>query len=138
VDYVNLAIQSSALQRRSFVTSFAIINHWLENIFSYQDQLQVARACLRLLAPKPGSIIIGRQVGHLKAAVFPLGEGGISSVYMHDEASWKRLWDEVSRETGVQLKVDIEMVKHFSGVGPEGDNFENSGGRMMKFCVERL
>lgn len=96
------------------------------HLFSWVAQKEVAHACLRLLVPQPGSLILGRQVGDRSPGEKARRDGGTH--WRHDEGSWKALWEEVGREAGgVGFDVRAELREGLMG-GTDG----------MEFSVERL
>lgn len=98
----------------------------LLHLFGWEKQLVVCEAMVRLLKPVKGSMVVGRQVGNLKAHE-DVSTTRISSqsTWVHNEDSFKRLWKEVGEKTGTQWSVDVDMSKPFDVSGskmwlPEG------------------
>ncbi len=75
------------------------------HLFSWDEQIKIARQVLRLLKPIPGSLLIGRQIGHREANEEPRGEGA-GSRFRHSLESWRRFWKEAGDEAGVEMQVD--------------------------------
>ena len=86
---------------------------------------QVEASCLlvRFGRAKPGTVIIGRQMGSLTPGEFPsLNEG--TTGYRHDLQSLRKLWNEVGILTNTQWEVDgiLDTV----GIMGRGDSAKDS------------
>lgn len=83
------------------------------HLFNYANQLRAATRILRLLAHKPGSLVLGSQAGSTTPGEVPLKppfaglreEGERRAVYRHNPESFEGLWKEAGRAAGVPLKV---------------------------------
>ncbi|KIY03718.1 uncharacterized protein Z520_00409 [Fonsecaea multimorphosa CBS 102226] len=68
------------------------------HLFDWDQQVTMARRCLQLLTTKKGRVLIcGCQVGNENPGEFPRRLGG-GSRYRHNEASWKKMWDQVVQQ----------------------------------------
>ncbi|KAH0832526.1 hypothetical protein AYO21_10660 [Fonsecaea monophora] len=75
------------------------------HLFDWDQQVTMARRCLQLMTTKNGRVLIcGCQVGNENPGEFPRRLGG-GSRYRHNEASWKRMWDEVIRQESTKYKI---------------------------------
>jgi hypothetical protein len=113
------------------------------HLFSYDKQMDVAIRVVEILAPVPGSILIGRQVGNDNPGAFTIGTpGGQSQPYRHNAESWKAFWDEVGQKTGSKWKVHVEMDKHWDGFTGSECQLAlarmETGTRRMAFVVRRV
>jgi SAM-dependent methyltransferase len=82
------------------------------HLFHWAQQMQMALRCLQLMRRNGKVLICGSQVGNVDAGEYPRRRGG-GSRYRHDEASWKKLWDEVvqTEEWRDKIKaVDVRSV----------------------------
>lgn len=84
------------------------------HLFDQDQQLDVARQCLRLLKKGSGtrSLILGGQVGNVNASETMRRDG--RKRYRHSEDSWRQLWDQVREEDEFKdsikgLEVDVQM-----------------------------
>ncbi|KAF1981499.1 methyltransferase domain-containing protein [Aulographum hederae CBS 113979] len=88
------------------------------HLFSFTVQKVACAQTLKLLrrreggggGVKGGSMIVGRQVGSVKAREVPHKtnpEEGIMG--QHDVESFTTMWEEVGREAGVELKVEARL-----------------------------
>ncbi|KAI0201663.1 hypothetical protein F4808DRAFT_459787 [Astrocystis sublimbata] len=99
------------------------------HLFTWDDQMRAATRMVRLLQPhRPDVMLFGRQVG----TVLPRDNGKIGSdkVYLHNAASWQRLWDEVGERTGTKWRTTMEPTEKIE-TGTE------SSLRKMTFSVSR-
>ena len=101
------------------------------HLFSYAQQLYIAKLIVRLLKPVPGSMLLGRQVG--TATPTEVSRPG-SSVYLHDQHSWKEMWEKVGAETGTKWDVQAELDE--TGFEQERKQYEQV--RRIHFVIKRL
>jgi hypothetical protein len=80
------------------------------HLFNWDQQITIAKRLIGLLHDKPGSLLIGRQVGRLDPPP-PEDEKESGNHYRHDPDTWKRLWEQVGTETGTKWDVDAWMEK---------------------------
>jgi len=106
------------------------------HLFTWNEQVQIAKRVIRLLKPQPNSMVIGRQIGNLAPGEY-LRRNGKGTRYRHNEDTWKRMWEEVGNATGTKWKVeaglvdnDIRMVEDFRFLQPKGT-------RRLRFIVRR-
>lgn len=94
-----------------FTGHFDIINAMsFFHLFTWDQQILVAKCIITLLRPQPGSLLVGRQVGKVKHSEGP--EAGESLIgYFHNEESWREMWEVVARETGTRWRVDVVEEK---------------------------
>ena len=105
------------------------------HLFDRPEQLQVARRVVSLLAPRPGTLILGRQVGNVTPGRFEHGTNSGGWMYRHNEQSWQQFWDEVGAETGTKWEswAELKMTARFQKPG-----FNEGGARQMYFAVRRV
>lgn len=86
---------------------------------------QVEASCLlvKFGRPKPGTIIIGRQMGSLTPGEFPSVVEGTTG-YRHDLRTLRSLWDEVGAATGTQW--EVEGTLDTVGIMGKGDSAKDS------------
>ncbi|KAK1027218.1 hypothetical protein LTS16_021690, partial [Friedmanniomyces endolithicus] len=108
------------------------------HLFTLAEQKKVAHRVLALLKPRPGSLVVGRQVGNSRPGEYPR-RSGEGTRYRHDVASWRRMWEEVGWERGVGVEVGgtLRAVEGLGGRVNAGE-VEGEGAGMMEFWVRRL
>ncbi|KAJ6017898.1 hypothetical protein N7451_001277 [Penicillium sp. IBT 35674x] len=75
------------------------------HLFSRDQQIIVAKRVVGLLRARPGSLLIGRQIGCADPDDTN-SEGKESLLYRHNLETWKSLWKQVQEETGTQWEVE--------------------------------
>lgn len=75
------------------------------HLFSGEEQADVARQCLRLVKPNPGSrsLILGGQAGNVKAQESVRQDG--AKKFRHNGDSWRELWEQIRAEPEFRDKV---------------------------------
>lgn len=92
---------------KDFAGQFSFINAMsFFHLFKYETQKIVAKRIVTLLRPQPGSVLVGRHVGH----EIP-GECDEETMlgYCHNEQSWKEFWDGIGKETGTKWSVEASQ-----------------------------
>jgi SAM-dependent methyltransferase len=79
------------------------------HLFSRDEQLQIARQCVKIMRPKAGSLLVGRHRAQVVGGD-TTGNFGPSSKYWHSAESWTQFWAEIAAETGVKFDVDVVMT----------------------------
>ncbi|KAF1944043.1 hypothetical protein EJ02DRAFT_342145 [Clathrospora elynae] len=76
------------------------------HLWGMKEQVSVSKAVAALLRPKPGSMILGRQIGAIEATekVAPTG-----TMYRHNVESFKKMWKEIGDDLGVSFTVDAKL-----------------------------
>lgn len=110
---------------KNYAGQFSIINAMsFFHLFNYETQKIIAKRIVTLLRPQPGSILIGRHVGH----EVPGGYDDAALLgYRHNVKSWKEFWDIIGEETGTKWSVEAHgesfgtlVSKGFLGLQSEG------------------
>lgn len=78
------------------------------HLFTWDQQVAAARQVIALLRPRPGSLVIGRQLAR-KDPVDPDDRENTPKMYRHDVQTWKRLWRQVGAETGTRWGVEARL-----------------------------
>ncbi|KAH9826003.1 Methyltransferase domain [Teratosphaeria destructans] len=108
------------------------------HLFTYDVQKRVAMALAKLLKPQKDSLIVGRQMGSFVPGEYKRRDDDVVR-YRHDVESWKRFWEEIGEETGVEYAVEAELLEIEKHLRPErsvGETEDNSG--RMTFSVRRM
>lgn len=93
------------------------------HLFSWDHQVEAAVRLVGMMKDKSGVMVIGRQVGSLNPGHYPRKTGG--ERWLHDEASWQRLWDQVGEKTETKWKAVATI-----GEVPGPDTIGQETGRM--------
>ena len=79
------------------------------NLFNWDQQILLASHVIRLMKPKTGSMLLGRQLGSLEAGEYPHLKMDGSTTYWHDIESWKKLWTEAGKSTNSLWRVEATL-----------------------------
>lgn len=104
-DVLDPASELAKLDRRVDVIHAGLFFH----LFSYEQQIEIAKRTVKLMRPVEGSLLVGWQVGCLDAGPLESPDGK-TILYRHNAESWAGLWREVSEQTGVKFVVESELV----------------------------
>lgn len=113
------------------------------HLWDWDGQLEAFIATTKLLKPKPGSMLVGWQIGASPAREFDrevavTGQKDVKHrvMYQHDAKSMKKMWEKISEETGVKWKVDVtnDLPEWMARVAIY---FGNEGVSRMTFMVTR-
>ncbi|KAJ9193116.1 hypothetical protein DTO021D3_3854 [Paecilomyces variotii] len=87
------------------------------HLFNYERQLQICCVITRLMATKPGAMVIGRQVGSTnprevsRAFSAPELKRNSGTRYWHSPETFRQMWVEVGEKTGTKWDVDVDFIK---------------------------
>ena len=109
---------------------------WASKVLTQWDwdtQLVAFRSLVAL--SKPGTMIVGYHAGYTKAEFMEEFK-----VWLHDEVSWKRIWEELGRETGTMWDAGEVALREFKDLGISEDSVAYMGEkcRMLEFVVRRI
>jgi len=102
------------------------------HLFPWPTQVQAVKHIITLLKPTPGSLVVGKQLGHATAGEFAHAGAPQKSMYRHDEHSFKKLWEQVGQETETEWDVTVES-KTIGGAAWAPD-----GSLGLRFSARRL
>ncbi|PWY83634.1 methyltransferase domain-containing protein [Aspergillus heteromorphus CBS 117.55] len=103
------------------------------HLFDWPTEVALAKQIIKLLKPQPGSLIVGRHVGHWDAGEKSGGELG-HGFYRHNLDSWRRMWDQISEETGTKWEVEV-IAEDWADVRKNAHNGDTAF--KMQFVVRR-
>ncbi|KAK5718729.1 hypothetical protein LTR15_008463 [Elasticomyces elasticus] len=83
------------------------------HLFSWDEQVETVSTALRLLKPKRGSMLFGRQTGVEEASVLKHPATTSGEMYRHSPESWKVLLVQVTQKLGIDA--DCEVVGYEGG-----------------------
>ena len=101
------------------------------HLFPHEDQIRVCKRIVKLIKPRDGCIVFGRQIGNVEATAFPNFLQGGRTMWQHDPRSFEHMWQVVGEETGTRWTVSAELDS-------EEGMWTNEGCRRLKFEVTRL
>jgi SAM-dependent methyltransferase len=97
------------------------------HLFNYPDQVLLAKRIVRLLQPRPGSLILGHQNANKNCGEYPSRPGHRSeTLFRHNEASWQGLWERVGREMSPKVRFRVKSALYPYSI-PEGVERPDSG-----------
>jgi len=89
------------------------------HLWGLEKQKEVSKLLVRLLRPKTGSVILGRQVGGAEAHETI---SATYTMYRHNPDSFEQLWKEIGDDLGIAFKVNARLKSandnHFEGNDP--------------------
>lgn len=124
------------------------------HLFSYSATLEVLKQLIKMLRPVPGSLVVGKQMGHVDAGEFVIqgsapsstalstsastSAGSVegdktTSLFRHNAASFRKLWEDVGEQTDTRWNVWVEE-KVYQGQAKGVPR----GSLSLIFCVGRL
>lgn len=106
------------------------------HLFDLEGQIKAARRVARLLRPVPNSLIVGRQGGKPEAGSFSHLMKGMNA-YWHNAESWKEMWEQVGRETGMEFHVEAVLGEEDLSKRMK-TNLVPAGTRFMTFTIRRV
>jgi SAM-dependent methyltransferase len=114
------------------------------HLWPLEKQVEACKRIVALLVPRPGSLVMGRQVGMLEAGPKPgHGDDPSKAAWRHNIQSFKKMWKKVGLQTGTKWDVHSEL-RDFRDEGLGDDKHRRnawSGNESMKrivFSVRRL
>ncbi|KAK4215044.1 hypothetical protein QBC37DRAFT_439718 [Rhypophila decipiens] len=115
------------------------------DIFDDKSRLEkVALQVVRLLTPKPGSLIVGRQSGGEEAGENARkGAPGSAGPFTHNVRSWTELWEHIGKATGTRWSVEADLsLPEYTLCGvAEGKSKEMQSkisGKGLRYVIHRL
>ncbi|KAM7214896.1 hypothetical protein V8F06_009722 [Rhypophila decipiens] len=114
------------------------------HLFTLSEQEKVAAQVVRLLTPKPGSLIVGRQSGGEEAGENARkGAPGSAGPFTHNVKSWTELWERMGKATGTRWSVEADLsLPEYTLCGvAEGKSKEMQSkisGKGLRYVIRRL
>lgn len=106
------------------------------HLFDYQKQEAICVRIVKLLRQKPGSLLVGRQVGHEEAGAKAHRTNPDGEMFRHNVQSFKEMWEEVGKKTGTKWKVDASLSR--ADFGNRWQWQKDPGLARITFSVTRL
>lgn len=122
---------SSLRGKVNIVSIFQVLHQW-----DWDGQIKAAKALTTFT--KPGSMIVGNQIGNPTAQEIRLKSITIPA-YRHNPESIEKFWNQVGNETGTKWKTQAWM-KSFEQMGWEAKDgaWMESGVAIIEFAITRL
>ena len=84
----------------------------LLHLFDWATQIRACKRIIKLLARKPGSMVIGAQSGSIQPGEQTLkppfvAEGEHKSIFRQSVETFAEMWKIVEQDEGIRLKVDV-------------------------------
>lgn len=79
------------------------------HLFGWDEQLKAAVRMVGFLKNKPGTVILGRQVGSSKPGEYPHAASAHGVFYLHDHDTFRKLWTEVEKQTTTKWQLETSM-----------------------------
>lgn len=108
------------------------------HLWNWDTQVKICEQIIKLLRDRPGSIIFGRQVGHVKAGEYPNATAKGQVIWRHDGNTFKKMWEIIGRNTQTIWKVDAELMVLDRNKGGGSSVWRDDGTGILRFHVERL
>lgn len=99
------------------------------HLFSRQEQIEALTKCIRLLKPRAGSMLFGRQIAADEPGTIQRAQLRSNEAYHHDVESWRKLVREVTEKLGLQALVEAELTE-------DKRNRDDRKWKMMRFSIE--
>ena len=112
-----------------FISSFL-------HLFDWEGQVKGAQQLTRLLRPKAGSVIVGRQLGSVISGEFPNLQGQGTN-FRHDVASFNKLWKQVGDEIGCSWNIEAWLDNSDFLAKNKGNAWSEPNMRMIFFTLIR-
>lgn len=101
----------NALVKTKGTWNFVSIVSFL-HIFDWETQIRACKRIIKLLAQKPGSMVIGAQSGSTQPGEKILqppfvAEGEHKSIFRQSVETFTEMWKIVEQDEGIRLKVDV-------------------------------
>ncbi len=122
------------------------------HLFGWEQQVIICQQVVKLLDLDKGSLFLGEMAGFQgggergegKDSKF-LGKGEKRRQYLHDEQTFKKMWKESVRKSGIQSsqwKIEVDFRLRTRDNDGEGSRsrafFTGDGIGWLTFCVERV
>jgi len=103
------------------------------HLFDYDDQLKVSTAVARLLRPKKGSMIVGRQIGAVNPGQQNHRTNPAGRMFRHNPESLRQMWQKIGDDLGVIFDVDAALHT----LSDDHFGFHNDDTRRIRFVIRR-
>jgi hypothetical protein len=102
------------------------------HLFSWDGDIQAIKRMIKLLNPKPGCLVLGKQMGNVNAGEVAHKGALQKTMYRHNERSFGKMWEQAGEETGTKWDVDVKSK------GITIDAWAPEGSLGLRFSARRL
>ena len=107
----------------------AVLHQW-----DWQGQVDAAKKVAAF--SKPGSLVVGYQIGNVEAQQLKFKVS--VPQWRHDPASFDKMWNQVGAETGSKWETKARLLTWEDiGLDPAETAFMDPGDRILDFVVTR-
>lgn len=79
------------------------------HIFSFDQQVRIAKPLAGFLSEKPDTLIFGWTTGTVKAGEYAVGRNEEARAYTHNVESFQRLWEDFGKQTRTKWHVEAVL-----------------------------
>lgn len=79
------------------------------HIFSFDQQVRIAKTLAGFLSEKPDTLIFGWTTGTVKAGEYAVGRNEEARAYTHNVESFQRLWEDFGKQTRTKWHVEAVL-----------------------------
>ena len=112
------------------------------HLFDEEGQYAACKRIVKILKNKPGSLLIGRQIGNEESGVYMGSLDSSKKRYRHNPDSFHEMWKKVGEETGSKWEVEAYLEEQDLFVLAEKIGLEASsippGSKWISFSILRL
>jgi len=132
-----IAIESSA-ELKALQGQVGII-HISQMLHQWDWKGQVEAAKQLVYFSKPGTLVIGFQIGSAEAKEVQSQQFSGTKQWRHDPDSLRRMWDVVGEETGTKWRIEGRVMEwERIGLDATDVRFMEAGDMPVEFVVERV
>lgn len=107
------------------------------HLFSHADQVRAAKRISRVLSTKPGSMVVGRQMGSIKPGEYVHRTNSKTVMFRHDLETFEKFWNEDVGGGRWEVEATFRVVEP-RGIGGESREPVFDGEtRWLEFSVRR-
>ena len=106
------------------------------NLFNWDQQIVLISNVIKLMKPKKGSMLLGRQLESIKPGEYPHLKKDGTTTYWHDVDSWRKIWTKAGRATGSTWRVDASLDQEDFGCY-EKNKWGDPSQRRLLFAIYR-
>jgi SAM-dependent methyltransferase len=103
------------------------------HLFGYENQVKVSTAVAKLLRPRKGSMILGRQIGAVDAGTHDHKTNPTGKMYRHNPESLREMWKKIGADLGVSFSVDATLHE----LAGDHFRFHTDDTRRIHFTIKR-
>ena len=107
------------------------------HVWDWDDMMHATKRLVSFLKPRPGSMVVGRQLGSLVAGshAMPTKTG---CNYRHNVESMRRFWEQIGREMNMRWTLEGGLYEGEETIGNQGASWSEPNMRMLWFMAVRV